>query len=438
MSQPSRAFVFAFLSAGLGGCAGTDDLHSPIKDDTGAADDGAGGEGGTDGTDGASGTDADGDGFTVEEGDCDDTDFRINPAWPEEPDDALDNDCDGRVDEQWQGFAVATQRGGDARSSVLLLDTVGREEDELSLPEGVVPWGITEDPTGGWLFVGYPYFAEVAAGYSPVAAGLVPALDASVPWYQPSTLYHLDSSGTATALLDLGDPEYDACFALPESAWGDCFGELDPRTYFYGPYLRAVLPLPEGRVALLVPGALRIREADGTTAEVASWTWNLSEEGAVYEMYGNALAWDPQTQTLGIADLLGGFATWSAADGFVLHSQVSLGEDFDPNAIFLNAGLAFDPGVGFTAISTVYGTGAQAIRTFDLASGRWEDRVDWTDSLITPLGLDAETDSGDLYVSSKAGEYRSVFRVRGADGSIDDFLNLIESDVNFWGIATRY
>lgn len=418
------------------GCAGGDDLHTPIKADTG--DDGVdGGIGDGGGEADGGGTDEDGDGFTVEEGDCDDTDFRVNPAWPEEPDDAVDNDCDGRIDEQWRGFAVATQRGA-ARSSVLLLDTVGRAEDELTLPEDVVPWGISEDPAGGWLVIGYPYFAEVAAGYSPVAAGLVPALDASVPWYQPSTLYHLDAGGSATAIGSFGDADYDGCFALPESAWGDCFGELDPRTYFYGPYLRAALTLPDGRVALLLPGALLLRDPDGSTEELASWTWNLSEEGAVFELYGNALAWDPLTQTLGIADLLGGFATWSEAGGFVLHSQVELGESFDPDAIFLNAGLTFDPGAGFTAISTVFGTGAQALRVYDLAGGRWEDSVDWTDSLITPLGLDAESDSGDVYVSSKAGEYRTVFRVRGADGSIDDFLNVVESDVNFWGIATRY
>lgn len=430
--RPLALLPLALLLA----CAGGDDLHSPVKADTG--DDDGGGEGvGEDGSGDGGGVDEDGDGFSVEEGDCDDTDFRVNPAWPEEPDDGVDNDCDGRVDEQWRGFAIATQRGA-ARSSVLLVDTVGREEDELTLPEDVVPWGISENPAGGWLLVSYPYFAEVAAGYSPLGAGLVPSLDTAVPWYQPSTLWSLSADGDLVERGTFGDPDYDGCFALPEDAWGECFGELDPRLYFYGPYLRAALALPDGRVAVLVPGALLMTEADGSTAVLAEWTWNLAEEGAVFEMYGNALAWDPRTATLGIADLLGGFATWSEAEGFVQHSQVDLGESFDPDSIFVNAGLTFQQDVGFTAVSTVYGTGAQAVRVFDLAGGRWEATVDWTDRLITPLGLDAETDSGDVYVTSKGGEYRSVFRVRGADGSIDDFLNVVESDVNFWGIATRY
>ncbi len=64
-------------------CAGGDDLHSPVKADTG--EDGAdGGVGDGGGGDDGGGTDEDGDGFSVEEGDCDDTDFRVNPAWPEE------------------------------------------------------------------------------------------------------------------------------------------------------------------------------------------------------------------------------------------------------------------------------------------------------------------------------------------------------------------
>ena len=41
-----------------------------------------------------SGTDADGDGWTVEEGDCDDDDPDVNPGAEEVPCDDLDNDCD--------------------------------------------------------------------------------------------------------------------------------------------------------------------------------------------------------------------------------------------------------------------------------------------------------------------------------------------------------
>jgi MYXO-CTERM domain-containing protein len=44
--------------------------------------------------------DADGDGYTVEQGDCDDADPRVSLGHPEACDDNLDNDCDGAVDYQ--------------------------------------------------------------------------------------------------------------------------------------------------------------------------------------------------------------------------------------------------------------------------------------------------------------------------------------------------
>ncbi len=42
--------------------------------------------------------DADGDGYTVAEGDCDDQDSAIHPEAAEVCDDGIDNDCDGLTD----------------------------------------------------------------------------------------------------------------------------------------------------------------------------------------------------------------------------------------------------------------------------------------------------------------------------------------------------
>ena len=55
------------------------------------------------------GTDEDGDGFTVEDGDCDDTSPWINPARDEETGDGVDNDCDGRIESIfWLSIHCAT------------------------------------------------------------------------------------------------------------------------------------------------------------------------------------------------------------------------------------------------------------------------------------------------------------------------------------------
>jgi hypothetical protein len=61
-------------------------------DDSGTDDSGTGGEP----------VDADGDGFSADEGDCDDSNATIYPGAPEVSD-KIDNDCDGEVDESDTG-----------------------------------------------------------------------------------------------------------------------------------------------------------------------------------------------------------------------------------------------------------------------------------------------------------------------------------------------
>jgi hypothetical protein len=53
--------------------------------------------------------DGDGDGFTGEQGDCDDEDPNVNPGADEVCDDGIDNDCDGDIDE---GCDQAADSGG--------------------------------------------------------------------------------------------------------------------------------------------------------------------------------------------------------------------------------------------------------------------------------------------------------------------------------------
>jgi hypothetical protein len=123
--------TFSLLSA-LACSPGTDSASEPADsgsphDDTGASDaswwdDPAG--------------DADGDGYSVADGDCDDGRASVHPGRSSDPCDGLDNDCDGTVDEDaegdgWepndaQGPSLGSMVDGD---ELLLFPTMGSGDD---------------------------------------------------------------------------------------------------------------------------------------------------------------------------------------------------------------------------------------------------------------------------------------------------------------------
>lgn len=429
-----QVFPVALLPLALLGGVGCESKSTTIvPEDSGTP--GSTGVGGS-GDDG--GTDEDGDGFTVEEGDCDDTDHQVSPVYPEDEFDGKDNDCDGRVDEVWGGLAY-TEQYGLGESAVVVLSSVGVEDHRLRLPSGVVPWSVSQGGDADWYVTGYPYFFDLAGPMSFVSGGLIPSWDASVPWYQPSTVYRATEAGDVAALASFGDADYDGCFALPtEDEIVECFGELAPRQYFFGPLVRGVAWHPEGWLAVLLPGQLMRVDADGTATELAAWGWNLSAETYEYELYGAGVAVDPATGTVGVAGLLGGFATWHADTGLVMQKPVDLSGSIDLDSLYQTVGLSWMDADGWYTMSAVFSSGQYAVRRFDPDLGDWDSVRLWEEDLIQPLGITTNGDVGDWYVSSKAGQYRVIFRLRGADMSADDFVNEVAEYYNIWGMANRY
>ena len=94
-------------------------------------------------TDSASTYDQDGDGFTPEQGDCDDTDYFISPgAGGADVFDEIDNDCDGEVDENAdQDFDGFTPEEGDCND----LDS---SVNPYAVDSGLNPDGIDNDCDG--------------------------------------------------------------------------------------------------------------------------------------------------------------------------------------------------------------------------------------------------------------------------------------------------
>jgi hypothetical protein len=100
----ARFFFLALLCLSLGGClVWTDEGADPTDDDDTTSDD-------DDTT--TSPEDADGDGVTVADGDCDDEDPAVYPGAPESCN-ASDDDCDGAIDEDLPLFPFRPDEDGD-------------------------------------------------------------------------------------------------------------------------------------------------------------------------------------------------------------------------------------------------------------------------------------------------------------------------------------
>jgi hypothetical protein len=117
---------------------------------------------------------------------------------------------------------------------------------------------------------------------------------------------------------------------------------------------------------------------------------------------------------------------------------IDLSGDIDFDAIYQTVGLTWMDGDGWYTMSAVFSSGQYAIRRWQSDTLEWVTEINWDDEFIQPLGITTNGDQGDWFVSSKGGQYRVIFKVRGADRSTDDLVNEQAEWYNIWGIANRY
>lgn len=369
-----------FLPALLAACNPiSTGFQKPPEEDTGDTDTEDSGDTTPDDTADTDG-DLDDDGYTPEEGDCDDTDFRVRPGLPEVDGDGKDNDCDGRVDEAWSGFTVG-RVDDDGAGSLIVLDTIGREDDTIRLSDGCYPLSV--DHLGdGWA---------VNADYANVAM--------------------VDPDGACTVIGDFSDAE----------------------VYEFG--LWGIATHVDGTVLATTVGALSAVSTDGTVTELASWVVDLEDIDA-HEFAATSVAVDPATGEVGLFDYFGGFATWSAEDGLTIYRK----GDYSAPTLYTTAGAHRDGGGWYTQ-GIDGATYAYGIYRFDLEAGDWVLEEAWdTDSDWSPQALAIDGDSGDWYVTANVGGiFPSVFRIVESSGFADDFY-VISTDFagNFYGIVTNY
>jgi hypothetical protein len=297
--------------------------------------------------------DLDDDGYTPEEGDCDDTDVRVSPARDEIVGDGKDNDCDGRVDEDFAGVSVAWNNGA-GESSILKIDLLGRLDSELELSEPCYPTWIGELPDGAWA---------LNNGYTSLAIS--------------------DSAGNCTDIADFSDTDY--------GLWG-------------------ITTSPDGRIFLTTVDKLYEAAQDGTLTELASWTVDF-EDVSKHEAAITGLAYNPATKTLGLFDYFGGFATWNETEGF----KLLIKGDWS-NPLLVGFAGAVQEGKDWFYLAGDTSTGAYGVYRYDSESGGWVVRDTWVDRGYSPLLFTIDSDTGDAYLSTNGGWYNLVWRVVEGSG----------------------
>lgn len=375
-------FFFSLLGCG--------DKPTPINDNDTAVEDTASVEPSTEPSTEPQGTDEDGDGFTVEDGDCDDSNPWINPARDEETDDMVDNDCDGRIDEQWSGVTVSVLKQGET-SSLLRLNQIGNVESEISLTNDCMPTYLDHNlSTGGYVIS-----------------------------HANTALASVSETGDCTVLADFSE---------------------DDNTELLG-----VVSLPNGDAMASRGSELIQVSASGAVTSVVSWDANLMDEtGATnpnFQLYVWSIARDLVSGDIALFGLYGGFATWNETDGLTVHRSINP-DEWDGRYAY--AGAAKDGGGWFSLVYTSE-TGEISVAEFDDTAMDWNTRIVWSESdqsaqeFAFPQGITVNGDNGDYYVTADVASFSSVFRMREADNFVDDlYRSASQPSWTFYGIVSNY
>lgn len=362
----------------LAGCTQQGGFRPP-KPDSGEEDTGyvrdtsVGNDSDTDG-------DLDDDGFTPEEGDCDDDDIYVAPNRDEDEDDGKDNDCDGRVDEAWAGVAVAYFNGDGGASEITTIDHLGRVQDEVRIDGECHP--IWLDPRGdGWVINNnYAYVSTV------------------------------DAAGNCADRGDFSDPE----------------------VYAYGVY--GITTGVDGTLYATTLDKLWTVGEDGTITEVAAWGMDLFG-GPEHEVAVYSLAVDPRTGEVGLFGYFGGFALWNPTDGL----RVLATEDLAAPAVYTYSGAHRDGG-GWYSPGIDAATGTYGVYRFDEGAGAWTLEETWEDEDWVPFAMAIDGDSGDYYVTANAGWYYTVWRIVAGSNYAAQLYSTDGTEPNraFYGITSLY
>lgn len=329
------------------------------------------------------GTDADGDGVTVEEGDCDDNNLYATPGRDEDTNDDIDNDCDGRIDEKFEGLftILYNDEAADVSRSVLV-DNLGNDTTEIDMDDVYYASFLTDD-------------VDKISFIGTASDGII-------------VRYNRD--GSTETIADLSEVEWE---------------EEDEPAGFAG-----LAAHPDGYYLLSGIDRLYKVESDGSYEELASWLC-LEEDGS-HELYLQDIAVDWQTGEVLLAGLGGGVATWSEEDG-VTHLVMADLENLE-NYYYT---VEYKDGGGFYAMGASVSEGDYALYRYNASDQDFVLKGTWGRD-ATPIDLTIE--DNDAYVSATGGWHNYIYKWP-LDGGTPEFLydsGEAEEAEDFSGVSVYY
>lgn len=355
---------------------------------------------------GIDGTDEDGDGWSVEDGDCDDDDIYAHPGWEESDqegnhEDGKDNDCDGTIDETFRGLVVlqAGRMDQGIASRIVLVDNFGETEDEVLFDDMSIQTIQLQDMSGAW----YDFTYELAPGAFDGWA--VVGQDRET---RARLLCEISPEGGVTELVDFSDPE-----VYPGSAWG-----IDVH--------------PDGYYVVASLGQLYKVDPSGEVTTIAEF---LDDEEN-YLMLAFDVTVDPKTGEIAVFGYYGGAAIVTP-DSWEVEWVIQ--PDFDNIEHNMWSATSWDTRGGFYA----GGQDAEGWAVFRLneTNGEWVRKASF-DSSWTPHDLTIDTVYGEYYMSAYGGQYPVVWELDAETGeNPSQFFASPHSGTYFldlWDLYTRY
>ena len=320
------------------------------------------------------GTDEDRDGWSVEEGDCDDTSIRVNPAWPENAKDGIDNDCDGLIDETFAGITLVDSGAGTALVDVNLL---GETERTLPVSPGMTPGG-----TPAYVQIG-PRISGEGWAFTDGGQGKVGEIDAS---------------GKATVLWD-------------DSATVYAEGE-GPVGYF------GIAAHPDGWYAVSGGDRLWRVDPDGTMTVLAQWDC-LDGPEEVTEICPIDVAVDRFSGEVVLFGYFGGYAVWNASTGL----DIAVLDNVDaPTHQFWSTQLV-DSGARLAL--GVDEAGTSGIFEWDEDTETFAMTFEWVATDFAPVDFAVDQISRQYYATANRGWFVTAWRLVPGDANTDPYMAML-------------